>query len=168
MDDPFSRLIRQWTPLAEAKERDLTRLYPGEDWWPVAARALTLAARRYLADPSRPFPSYFRWGVWAEIRGELRRWRRRHLTVRSRADVLWRAPGKGSSPLDRLVVAEEAARLPGLIAALPDRERDVIRSRFFEGRTLEEAGARFDRTREWARLAEARALATLRSRLADP
>jgi RNA polymerase sigma factor (sigma-70 family) len=63
------------------------------------------------------------------------------------------------------LLREELAKI---IPSLTERQREVIRGRFWEDLTLEQIGQRIGRTREAVRLVEARALKKLRhDRLKD-
>jgi RNA polymerase sigma-70 factor (ECF subfamily) len=53
---------------------------------------------------------------------------------------------RASSPSQRVLVGESAARLAAALAELPDDQREAVRLRYLEGRSLAEIAERMDRT----------------------
>lgn len=70
-----------------------------------------------------------------------------------------------SSPEEQFLRKEQGAPLAKAVSRLPARERQIIRMRFVEGKTLAEIGLAFGISRERVRQLERDALAVLKSRL---
>ena len=67
-----------------------------------------------------------------------------------------------SNPLAALIHCEEVDQLHDALACLDDRQREVIRLRYFEGMTLEEVGESIGLTKQGAANVVSRALEKLR------
>jgi RNA polymerase sigma factor (sigma-70 family) len=67
--------------------------------------------------------------------------------------------------LDDLIAGEEAGLLSEAIEQLPERQREVIRMRFYEGLKLSEAGERLGISKERARQIQSAAIVSLRNQL---
>lgn len=102
--------------------------------------------------------------------GELRRERARSFDAplapsegnESLHDIL---PSENTDPIARLDAESESAELAEAMARLTERERFVLRRRFWSEMTLEQIGAELGVTRERIRQIEARALEKLKKRL---
>jgi RNA polymerase sigma factor for flagellar operon FliA len=68
---------------------------------------------------------------------------------------------------DRLGDAQASARIRKAVAALPERERTLMEVYYFQGKSLEEAGAAIGLSKSWASRLHARAVAQLRSALGE-
>lgn len=68
---------------------------------------------------------------------------------------------------ERLGDAQASARIREAVAALPERERTLMEVYYFQGKSLEEAGAAIGLSKSWASRLHARAVAQLRSALVD-
>jgi RNA polymerase sigma factor FliA len=77
------------------------------------------------------------------------------------------APGDAPAPPDGLDRARTAARLRAAIAQLPDKQRAIVTKHYFEGKSLQEAGAELGRSKSWASRLHAQAVDQLRA-LIDP
>ena len=60
---------------------------------------------------------------------------------------------------------ESADQLRDAVAALPDKERQLMEAYYFEGKKLEEAGAELGLSKSWASRVHARAIQRLNKRL---
>ena len=78
-----------------------------------------------------------------------------------------REPADGLDVEERLALEAELSRLKRELAALPERERDIIRWYDLEGCTLREIGGRLDVSESRVSQLRSRALARLRERLGD-
>jgi RNA polymerase sigma factor for flagellar operon FliA len=92
--------------------------------------------------------------------------------ARMSANLTSASPLQGSfadeSPESALLKNERIERLLAALAALPPRQRALIRGRYFEGRTLEAVAAELGVSKSWASRIHTQALSALRSVLRDP
>ena len=86
-----------------------------------------------------------------------------HTTVADLMNLL--ADDEGGSP-SKIVATDEAVQaMQVAVASLPDEQRQAVLLRYFQQRTLDEAGAEMDRSPEAVRGLLRRAKQTLRSRM---
>ena len=72
------------------------------------------------------------------------------------------------SQTERKEASEEQEYLSSIVDTLPEKEREVIRLRFYKEKTLEEAGKELGITKEYVRQIEEKGLARLRQRYEHP
>jgi RNA polymerase sigma factor FliA len=74
----------------------------------------------------------------------------------------------GAMPADeRLEVEQLKRRVRAAIGTLPDKERKLLEGYYFQGKTLEEAGAEIGQSKSWASRLHARAVERLKDILAE-
>jgi RNA polymerase sigma factor for flagellar operon FliA len=73
--------------------------------------------------------------------------------------------GSRNDPEDSASLHEESALLRDAMATLPEKERVIVQQVYFEGRTIEEAGASMGLSKSWASRLHARALSLLRDEM---
>jgi len=79
------------------------------------------------------------------------------------------AAGDAPGPADGLDLARSAARLHDAVARLPDKQRQIVRMHYWEGKNLLEAGAALGLSKSWTSRLHAQAVAQLRALLdGDP
>lgn len=71
------------------------------------------------------------------------------------------------APDERLEAAQLKARVKAAIEKLPEKERNLLSGYYYEGKTLEEAGARNGLSKSWASRIHARAVERLRDLLVE-
>ncbi len=74
-------------------------------------------------------------------------------------------PAPDEEPADRLHWERRRAALREAIAALPERERELLHKHYIEDKTLLDAGAELGMSKSWASRLHARAVDQLRARL---
>lgn len=74
---------------------------------------------------------------------------------------------EGLGPEERLELAELKQRVKAAIEKLPDNERRLLVAYYFEGKTLEEAGAVIGQSKSWSSRLHARAIERLKGFLAE-
>jgi RNA polymerase sigma factor (sigma-70 family) len=129
----FDRLVRDWTGYAERWARRREGIYPGEDWWPAAARALWKAAATY--DPARggAFHGWLKSNLRNEAATPLRNWRarwaKRH-EVRRACGVSHRTAEPDGSDAERLMeqVRDALDNMPPALA-------EAVRRSYLGGET---------------------------------
>jgi RNA polymerase sigma factor FliA len=80
-----------------------------------------------------------------------------HLQIRDEA----------TNPEDRLEVKELKERVKEAIKKLPDNERQLLIGYYYEGKTLEDAGAAIGQSKSWASRLHARAVERLKEYMAE-
>jgi len=75
------------------------------------------------------------------------------------------AAGDAPGPADGLDLARSAARLHDAVARLPDKQRQIVRLHYWEGKNLLEAGAALGLSKSWTSRLHAQAVAQLRALL---
>ncbi|MBX5483690.1 MAG: sigma-70 family RNA polymerase sigma factor [Myxococcaceae bacterium] len=68
---------------------------------------------------------------------------------------------------ERLELEQLKKRVRAAIARLPEKERRLLEGYYFQGKTLEEAGAEIGQSKSWASRLHARAVETLRQMLSE-
>lgn len=75
------------------------------------------------------------------------------------------AAGEAPGPADGLDLARSAARLHDAVARLPDKQRQIVRMHYWEGKNLLEAGAALGLSKSWTSRLHAQAVTRLRALL---
>lgn len=137
--------------------------------------ALTQCVRTYDAQQSRLVTYAYRKLYWSMLNEVRKAYQGLSATVRIQKSRRLKATQFYGDELPQIdsgfdVVAEatrreEAELVRAAIDTLPEREADVIRQRFYEGKTLDEVGGPLGITKERVRQIEARARRMLRERL---
>lgn len=143
---------------------DLAARIPPED---VLQETLLESARKIGAFEDRGPGSFYRWLV-SIARFKVAEARRAQRAQKRAAGVPLDGPaGAGevalaqTSPSGRVVRAEAAERVAAAIEALPDRQRDAVRLRYLEGRSLADAAAEMACTEAAVKALVARSLLAL-------
>ena len=147
----------------------------------VVQEALADAARkldRYLRDRPLPFYPWLRAIAWDRVLNA----HRRHLHARRRSVVREEPPAlpdasaaaladrlfaRGSSPSRRARLADDRDRVRAALAALPDRDREVLVLRYLEGLSVAETAAVLGITEVNTRVRHLRAIERLRGLIGD-
>jgi RNA polymerase sigma-70 factor (ECF subfamily) len=147
----------------------------------VVQEALADAARKldaYLRDRPLPFYPWLRQLVWERLIQQLRR----HLHARRRSvsreeppalpegsviELAERLFARGSSPSRRARLSELRDTVRRALAALPDRDREVLVLRYLEGLSTAEAAAVLGITEGAVKVRHVRAIERLRALLGD-
>jgi RNA polymerase sigma-70 factor (ECF subfamily) len=107
----------------------------------VLQETLLESSRKIGVFEDRGPGSFYRWVVGiarfkvAEARRAQRAWKRAAVPLDGPV------PGAETSPSGRVVRAERADGVAAAIEALPERQRDAVRMRYLEGRSVEETAA---------------------------
>jgi len=78
------------------------------------------------------------------------------------------APGDAPPPPEGLDRARTAARLRDAIARLPDKQRAIVTMHYFDGKSLQDAGAELGVSKSWASRLHAQAVDQLRALIEEP
>jgi RNA polymerase sigma factor for flagellar operon FliA len=77
-------------------------------------------------------------------------------------------PSDDSMPADQRMELEQLkTRVKAALERLPEKERKLLQGYYFQGKTLEEAGAEIGQSKSWASRLHARAIEYLKKELAD-
>ena len=142
---------------------ELAARIPPED---VLQETLLESARKIGAFEDRGPGSFYRWLV-SIARFKVAEARRAHRAQKRAAGLPLDGADVGdvalaqTSPSGRVVRAEAAERVAAAIEALPDRQRDAVRLRYLEGRSVAEAAAEMGCTEAAVKALVARSLVAL-------
>lgn len=181
----FDDLVHDHLPLVEAIAARVYRRVGGSveltELISFGAEGLLQAARRFDPSGSASFKTFAHYRIRGAIYDGLARhgsmgrkayrryrdeWNACSLTALPQHGTVETDPIEDMEPTDeRLFKSQMFELLEKAIAELPERKRKLIRARYFEGSTLEGAGAELNVSKSWASRMHASALMELRSHL---